>query len=103
MCDGYGGYNCVKKDTQTACFAYIRRYLIEAIPKGKELEYAQPAVQGVMYIDHLFRLEEKSRKPAKSFDEIKKARLEKEKPVLEAFLVWLDIQTPKRGPAWSEP
>lgn len=65
MCDGYGGYNCVKKDTQTACFAYIRRYLIEAIPKGKELEYAQPAVQGVMYIDHLFRLEEKIKKTCK--------------------------------------
>ena len=46
MCDGYGGYNRVKKATRTACFAHIRRYLVEAIPKGKELEYAQPAVQG---------------------------------------------------------
>lgn len=50
-----------------------------------------------MYIDHLFRLEEKIKKTCKTFDEIKKARLEKEKPVLEAFLAWLDIQTPTRG------
>ena len=40
MCDGYGGYNLLKKATRTACYAHIRRYLTEAIPKGKELDYA---------------------------------------------------------------
>lgn len=97
MCDGYSGYNRIKGATRTACFAHIRRYLVEAIPKGKELDYAQPAVQGVMYINHLFRLEEKIKKNCKTFDAIKAARLEKEKPILEAFLSWLDIQSPVRG------
>lgn len=32
-----------------------------------------------------------------SFDAIRKARLEKEKPVVEGFLSWLDQQSPIRG------
>ena len=32
-----------------------------------------------------------------SFDAIKKARLEKEKPIVEGFLSWLDKQNPVRG------
>ena len=97
MCDGYSGYNRVIGATRTACFAHIRRYLTEAVPKGKELDYAHPAVQGVMYINHLFRLEEKIKKSCNTFESIKEARLEKEKPVLEAFLSWLKIQNPVRG------
>jgi len=49
MCDGYSGYNKVKTAKRLACWAHIRRYLIDAIPKGKQLDYTQPAVQGVMY------------------------------------------------------
>ena len=29
--------------------AHIRRYFVDAIPKGKQLDYNQPAVQGVHY------------------------------------------------------
>lgn len=97
MCDGYSGYNKIQNATRTSCFAHIRRYLTEAIPKGKQLDYAQPAVQGMMYVNHLFQLEDKIKKTSKSFEEIKKARLEKEKPIIEAFLSWLDIQNPLRG------
>mgnify|MGYP004516798983 CR=1 FL=1 len=32
-----------------------------------------------------------------SFDAIKKAHLEKEKPIVEGFLSWLDKQNPVRG------
>jgi len=35
MCDGYSGYNKVPEAKRTACWAHIRRYLIDAIPKGK--------------------------------------------------------------------
>lgn len=38
--------------------AHIRRYLTDAVPQGKKLDYNQPAVQGILYIDKLFRLEE---------------------------------------------
>lgn len=97
MCDGYSGYNKIKGAIRTACWAHIRRYLKEAIPKGKELDYSQPAVQGFMYVNHLFQLEERFKTKCKTFDDIKAARLEKSKPVIDAFLSWLDIQTPVRG------
>ena len=41
----------------------------------------QPSVQGVMYINQLFHLEDVIKAKYTSFDAIKKARLEKEKPV----------------------
>ena len=97
MCDGYSGYNKVPDAKRTACWAHIRRYLTDAIPKGKALDYTQPSVQGVMYINQLFHLEDIIKAKHTSFDAIKKARLEKEKPVVEGFLSWLDQQTPVRG------
>lgn len=46
MCDGYSGYNKVRKAKRTSCWAHARRYLIDAVPKGKQYDYAHPAVQG---------------------------------------------------------
>ena len=97
MCDGYSGYNKVPDAKRTACWAHIRRYLTDAIPKRKALDYTQPSVQGVMYINQLFHLEDIIKAKHTSFDAIKKARLEKEKPVVEGFLSWLDQQAPVRG------
>lgn len=97
MCDGYSGYNKLKAAVRTACWAHIRRYLTDTIPKGKQLDYTQPAVQGVMYVNHLFHLEDEIKRSCKSFDAIKETRLEKEEPIIEAFLTWLDKQTPTRG------
>lgn len=97
MCDGYSGYNKIPDAKRTACWAHIRRYLTDAIPKGKELDYAQPSVQGIMYINQLFHLENVIKAKSASFDAIKKARLEKEKPIVEGFLSWLDNQSPVRG------
>ena len=97
MCDGYSGYNKVPDAKRTACWAHIRRYLTDAIPKGKALDYTQPSVQGVMYINQLFHLEDIIKAKHTSFDAIKKAHLEKEKPVVEGFLSWLDQQAPVRG------
>ena len=97
MCDGYSGYNEVPDAKRTACWAHIRRYLTDAIPKGKELDYAQPSVQGIMYINQLFHLEDVIKAKYTSFDAIKKARLEKEKPIVGGFLSWLDKQSPVRG------
>ena len=97
MCDGYSGYNKVPDAKRTACWAHIRRYLTDAIPKGKELDYAQPSVQGIMYINQLFHLEDVIKAKYTSFDAIKKVRLEKEKPIVEGFLSWLDKQSPARG------
>lgn len=97
MCDGYSGYNKVSNAKRTACWAHIRRYLTDAIPKGKQLDYTQPSVQGMMYINQLFHLEDVIKAKHSSFDAIKKARLEKEKPIVEGFLSWLDKQNPVKG------
>ena len=55
---------------------------MDAVPKGKNLDYSQPAVQGILYIDRIFRLEETIKAKSTTFDSLKKARLEKEPPVL---------------------
>ena len=97
MCDGYSGYNKVPDAKRTACWAHIRRYLTDAIPKGKALDYTQPSVQGMLYINKLLHMKNVIKTNYSSFDAIKKARLEKEKPVVEGFLSWLDQQKPARG------
>ncbi len=98
MCDGYSGYNKVPGAKRTSCWAHVRRYLIDAIPKGKQLDYTQASVQGVMYVNRLFELEDKiRRKHAGNYEAIRQARLEKEKPVVDGFLAWLKQQAPTRG------
>ena len=36
MTDGYQGYNKLKDAKRCCCWAHVRRYLLEAIPKGME-------------------------------------------------------------------
>ena len=57
MVDGYTGYNKVKDIRRCCCFAHIRRYFFDAIPKGKQRDISIPAVQGVEYCDKLFAYE----------------------------------------------
>lgn len=97
MCDGYSGYNKMKDAKRTTCYAHIRRYFTEAVPKGKEEDMNNPAVQGVVYMDKLFRMEQAIKSKNLSFDAIKKTRFAKEKPVIEGFLSWLDTLEPIRG------
>ncbi len=98
MTDGYGGYNKLRDCIRTSCWAHVRRYLIDAIPKGKEYDHTQPAVQGLVYVDKLFDLEKKIHaKTGVTFDAVKKYREEKEVPVLNGFWKWLDAQTAIKG------
>ena len=97
MADGYQGYNLLKDGKRCCCYAHIRRYLLEAIPKGHEKDYTDPAVQGVLYCDKLFEYERRYREKGFSPEQRKKRRLKDEKPVIEAFLSWLDAQTPVKG------
>jgi transposase/uncharacterized coiled-coil protein SlyX len=95
--DGYSGYNDLPNIRRCCCWAHLRRYFIEAIPKGKELDYSNPAAQGVQYCNRLFEYERLSREKGHTFEERKAYRLEKEKPVVEAFQAWVSAQTPKKG------
>ena len=56
----------------------------------------------MLYINQLFHLEDVIRSKYSSFDAIKKARLEKEKPVVEGFLSWLDQQDLPVGAEWTK-
>ncbi len=98
MTDEYSGYNKLKDCTRTSCWAHVRRYLIDAIPKGKEYDHTQPAVQGLVYVDKLFDLEKKIHsKKGISFDAIKQYRLEKEVPTLNGFWKWFEQQHAIKG------
>lgn len=96
--DGYQGYNSLPGIRHCSCWAHIRRYFIDAVPKGKQYDYSQPAVQGVQYCNRLFAMEDSiNKKYPGNYEKRKQLRLEKEKPVLEAFWSWLDQQKPVRN------
>ena len=88
MADGYQGYNKVKETKRCCCLAHIRRYLLEAIPKGHEKDYSNPAVQGVLYCNKLFDYERSYKEKGLSFKQIHNRRLKDQKPVIEGFLTW---------------
>lgn len=96
--DGYQGYNGLPDIKRCSCWAHIRRYFIDAVPKGKQYDYSQPAVQGVQYCNRLFAIEDSiNKKYPGDHEKRKQLRLEKEKPILEAFWSWLDQQKPVRN------
>lgn len=97
MVDGYSGYNKLKKIRRCCCYAHIRRYLLEAIPKGHEKDYSHPAVQGVLYCNKLFEYERGYKVKELSYEQIYRSRLKDEKPVVEGFLRWLSVQQPEKG------
>ena len=60
MADGYQGYNKVNETNRCCCWAHIRRYLLEAIPKGQEKDYStitNPIILGDALEDKEFRLD----------------------------------------------
>lgn len=92
MVDGFQGYDKLKKIKRCACYAHIRRYFLDAIPKGSEKDLSIPAVQGVAYCDKLFRYERRYKEEGLSWGERQKRRQKEEKPVVEAFIKWLGGQ-----------
>jgi transposase/uncharacterized coiled-coil protein SlyX len=92
MCDGYSGYNKLKDIRRCTCYAHIRRYFYEAIPKGHGNDITNPAVQGVMYCNKLFEYERKYAERGYKPETRRKRRLKDEKPVIEAFIAWADKQ-----------
>ena len=75
----------------------MRRYFTDAIPKGKEYDYSLPAVQGVQFCSKLFDCERYSKAKNHTAEQRKQFRLEKEKPILDAFWDWLDQQRQNKG------
>ena len=97
MTDGYKGYNKVPEANRCACWAHIRRYWLNAIPKGHDHDYTDPAVQGFMYCEKLFNYERSYKEKGLSIKQIYNRRLKDQKPLIDAFLAWMDGLKPKTG------
>ena len=97
MCDGYSGYNKLPNAKRCSCWAHVRRYLLDAVPKGKQYDYSQPAVQGLLYVEQLFAAERKIHQKHTDPDRIREERLKAEQKFLSGFFAWLDHQSPTRG------
>ena len=99
VCDGFDGYNKLKKVARCGCWAHVRRKFVDALPSDKELLATSAAAKGVEYCNKLFLLErqysgrnEKDEQIAEPMTEEERhnARQARSKPVLEAFYAWLD-------------
>ena len=103
VCDGFDGYNKLKKAVRCGCWAHVRRKFVDALPSDKELLATSAAAKGVEYCNQLFMLErmysgrnEKDEQIAEPMtaEERYNARQAQSKPVLEAFFAWLDTIEP---------
>lgn len=99
MTDGYQGYNQLRNVNRCACWVHVRRYWLNAIPKGHEHDYENPAVQGFLYCDKLFSFERQYKEKGLSVKQTYKRRLKDQEPVIDAFLSWVDGLRPKTGDA----
>lgn len=88
MTDGFQRYNKVKNVNRCTCWVHIRRYLLEAISKGQDKDYSNPAVQRVIYSNKLFEYERSYKEKGVSHKQIKDRRLKDQGSVIEGFLSW---------------
>jgi len=87
--DAYKGYEKVRNVTRCLCWSHNRRYFADALPKDLKSEEATLPRQGIAYCNELFKIEEKLRDL--SPEDRKTQRLKLEKPLLEAYWSWVDL------------
>lgn len=95
MADDYQRYNKTKEIKRCCCWARIRRYLLEAIPKGHEKDYSNPTVQGVLYCNKLFEYGQSYKEKGLNSKQIYNRRLKNQKPVIEGFWAWIKQVNPE--------
>lgn len=91
--DGYTGYNKVENIHQCLCWAHLRRYFKDALPKDLKSEEANLPSKAIAYCNKLFEWERKFKDLSPEERKIK--RLENEKPILEAFWSWVEKESSK--------
>lgn len=100
MVDAYSGYNRLKKIRRCCCYAHIRRYLMEAIPKGHEKDYSHPAVQGVLYCNKLFEYERSYKEKGCPMPKYTNAARRMQSRLWKASCAGSMASIQKRGAAW---
>ncbi|QSQ09789.1 hypothetical protein H0A61_02170 [Koleobacter methoxysyntrophicus] len=93
--DGYAGYNRLPNITLVGCWAHARRKFdeaLKALPADKRNTHVA-AKEGLNFCNQLFAIERdlKDLTPKQRYE----ARLERSRPVLDAFLAWLKYQRPR--------
>lgn len=93
--DGYAGYNGLPDVTLVGCWAHARRKFDEALKALPAEQRNAPvaAKEGLAFCNQLFAIERELQDTTPP--ERYKARLERSRPVLEAFLAWLKYQSPR--------
>lgn len=88
--DGYAGYNKVPNVTIVGCLAHARRKYDEALIaiKDEKSKSHTESKRGLEYCNALFRIEEeiKNLTPEEKY----KVRLERSKPLLDAYFAWVE-------------
>jgi len=91
--DGYSGYNAVENATHCGCWAHQRRKFEEAMPKNAPKD--NNARIGLEFCQKLFAFEKELKKLAP--EERLEKRVEKSKPVVDAFYDWIGSTNPLAG------
>ncbi|WP_164670433.1 IS66 family transposase [Virgibacillus doumboii] len=93
--DGYPGYNGLTNVTLVGCWAHARRKFTEALQALPEsaATTSVKAKEGLAFCNQLYEIERKLKDVSPK--ERYKQRLERSQPVMEAFLAWLQEQTPR--------
>lgn len=94
--DDYAGYNKLDNIKRCLCWAHVRRRFKEAIVVRNKSSGQTPAETGFNYCNALFKWERKFEDM--TTEERKRARLEHQRPVLDAFWLWVDDNIAKTAP-----
>jgi len=100
--DGYSGYEKVKNVKRCGCWAHLRRKYQEALPKNsslKDLKDSAAAV-GFQYCSKLFEIENELKELTPEERVVKRQELCR--PLLEAYLSWLNTVDALRGSKLGE-
>lgn len=92
--DGYAAYNAAINSKHAGCWAHARRKFVDCLPKGVDKTNSK-AAEALALIEEIF-IEEKSFEDLKP-DKRKTKRMERIKPLLDAFWLCLENANPAGG------
>lgn len=93
--DGYAGYNGLPGITLVGCWSHARRKFDESLKVLPAGQRNAPVVakEGLEFCNQLFAIERQLHEATP--EERYKIRLERSRPIMEAFLAWLKQQSPR--------
>ena len=89
--DAYSGYNGVRDVTSCLCYPHLRRAFVDALPKDIHDPKASKPAEAVVRLNELFEIEKEL--DGLPPEQKKKERMNRERPLLEAFWSWAEINS----------